>query len=186
MARNTTPVVVNKASASSFTPVRVQNPVTFVAMSARTLSPDEAERVIAGIRLLIERCGSQVAVHQRHGISQQTISKVLKGEGHPGLRLAEQVARALGVSPTELRTGRGETPSLGSMQGWDDAERLARRRFAHIPEQVWSDIRGLQTAHPPDHISPEFVLQLALAWSTGLARAPHAAEKLEEEIGSKK
>lgn len=186
MAENPTPVVVAEARASLVTPVSVQDSVSFSGMSARTLSPDEAERVIAGIRLLIERCGSQVAVHQRHGISQQTISKVLKGEGHPGLRLAEQVARALGVSATELRTGRSERPSLGSMQGWDAAERLARRRFAHIPEQVWSDIRGLQTAHPPDHISPEFVLQLALAWSTGLARAPAEAEKLDEEIGSQK
>lgn len=62
----------------------------------KTLPPSEAERVKARLASLIAEHGSQAAVARLSGISQQAISKVMRGETEPGHYMARKLASLSG------------------------------------------------------------------------------------------
>jgi len=135
-------------------------------MSKRThaLDPAQDQRVREAVRRLVAEMGSQVAVSRRIAVSQQTISRHLAGVP-AGKNLARAVAAATGVDLEVLVDGRRRTrerPAYGSLPGWPQAESDARRRYRHIPADVWSEAAEMSGASAPAIVTPEWVLQVAL------------------------
>jgi DNA-binding XRE family transcriptional regulator len=82
-------------------------------MKPPTCTPDERERVRSALRLLAKRYRTQHDLGQALGVTQQTISAVLTDASNPGVFLAKQIARVLGMPLAKLLS-----------EGWDEAEEV--------------------------------------------------------------
>ena len=66
------------------------------------LGPCEAARMKNLRRIRTQRGMSQAALAHAAGVKQATISRIESGTNNPSLAVADDIARAVGVSPVEL------------------------------------------------------------------------------------
>lgn len=132
--------------------------------TAKSLSPEERERVVAAIRKLQEKFPTQSALAAELGVQQQTIGAVVVRGQAPGVKLARNVAKKLRISLEELLTGIPPKTSIiesnRDLPGWTEAasEVIAKgwqRRFAV------TGAGALPVSLRPDHVTAPFVLDLA-------------------------
>lgn len=121
------------------------------------LSPEEADRLTtafvrrvgARVRELRNMLGVSLAdVHEEHGINNNVLSRIERGQHNITIHTAVRVAFALGVRPYELFVPRETSqirlrerpPKAPSEEALEKAQQEARRRFgARVRE-----LRGLQ------------------------------------------
>lgn len=135
-------------------------------LRGKSLSKAESDRVRAHLNRLVQTHGTQVAVAKLLGVSQQTVSQVLRGDA-AGVVLAKRVADALSLTFDEVlgRSTPQDEPKLGSLPGWTEAEAEARRRFRYVPEAAWTAVANLRTAQPPRRLTPDWIGALASDWA---------------------
>jgi transcriptional regulator with XRE-family HTH domain len=142
----------------------------------QSLGAEEADRVRARLEELTQRRGEQAKIARRLGVTPQAISKIVTRKSDPGVRVARALADLLGMSLDELLGKREREvesePRLSSLPGWAECEATARERQRQIADEVWQAIAGLRAPRPPDYLSPDFVVALALAWAPVLAVDP--------------
>lgn len=115
-----------------FTPVSVRKQGTLARVSsAKSLSPEEAERVRALLRRLVDEYGrgGQTKLAKRLDVGQQSISRVIRAESPeaPGVYIAKKLADALGLTFDAVVSGQS-VPRQDSRVEYD--ERYPNRAVA--------------------------------------------------------
>jgi transcriptional regulator with XRE-family HTH domain len=110
MATDHTRVLVSASSGdvAPGTPVLVHSRATLGRMAGRSLPPDENERLQKALQERRAAGETQEQIATRVGVSQQTISRALKGDG-AGFDLARRFAAAYGLQLDALLSGRPTT-----------------------------------------------------------------------------
>lgn len=154
---------------------------------AKSLSKKEVDRVLAGIRELVAKHGSQLATEKATKIKQRTISKYLAGEGLPGISFAERLALALGkprsvfrdefASETTLDREPARVSTFGGRRDFAEQLAAAKARYRHVRPEAWAAIASASTAQFPADgmLTPEILLSQAQNWEL-LQSAPRRTE----------
>lgn len=158
----------------------------------KSFSVEENARIREGARALLERAGSQAALAETLGVSQPTLSNFIRAE-HPtgaGPRLGDAIARELGITLDELRTGQRRAPAgapiFGAIPGWAEAEAEARRIYGkRLPSYAWESGRRLMGAQAPAVLNAVTVFNLVQAYWEMMSdetRAEAIRRQAEEEM----
>lgn len=151
------------------------------------LSPHEAEKVLHDLAELVKEAGSQGKAGEMIGVSQQTVSRVLRKELAPGPDVAAGLARLEGLDPDEylgrIGSRKRTEPSLGELDGWKAAEAVARQTLPALPERAWRVARSTKNAFIPDAITPQWVWRMAMQWAEVGAGKGDETEQIRRELG---
>lgn len=136
--------------------------------SHRSLAPEEVGRVLAAVRAVIDEAGSQVAAAKKIGVTQQSLSKYLRGEGAPGWAFARLVATARGVEVDELLTGRptraaDDLVTLRSCPGWEEAAAEVARRWPALAPLV-PEVASIIVPHRAP-VTASLIVQFCSTWA---------------------
>lgn len=160
--------------------------------SPKSLRHEEAERVRAELRRLVEEAGygGQSKVAESLGVSQQTVGRVVRAESPepPGVYLARRLADLLNVSVDDLIAGRREPAdrsaplTFGALPGWPEAEAEARQRYPRVPDEAWLGARRMAGWDMGERlrITSDFVRAQARRWEE--TQEELAALKTEEDV----
>lgn len=170
---------MQSATAHSKTDVTARHHVIIRRVtSAKSLKPEQQERVREGLRLVIKAEGSQKKAARVLEVSQQTVNGCASGTTEPGVTLATKVARAIGQSFEELVDGAPvNRPAVcRDLPGWE----AAADEVIAMGAQRRGVVRragGLLAPLRPDRVGPRFVLDMCTIW---LSHAP-LSERLAVE-----
>lgn len=138
--------------------------------SGKSFSDEENARIRAGARTLLDQYGTKTDLARALGVAQPTVSTFLRADAPDGagVQLAEAIARELGVTLDELRTGKpaptpppGTVPRFGDLPGWAAAEAEARQKFGRrLPSYAWQVSRSMMGAQAPAKIDAVTVFSL--------------------------
>ena len=156
----------------------------------RTLTDEEAKRVAAAMRAIMEsRKLNQTTAQEVFRVSQNTIGTVTKERGRAGYGLARKVAAVLGMETDDLLAGRTTAAvemRFRELLGWAKAVEDARemRPFRDVPEYAF-DVVGSWRGPVLAPVDPFLIGTLAKAWWEATppdersdAHVAHVQEKL--------
>lgn len=143
-----------------------------MAGKARSLTPDESERLTSFLEKLRAEYGSAVKLAAAmsaagFGISQVSISKQLRGGDPGGYHLARQVAGFRRVDVEELLTGRKSSggPRWRDLPGWAAAVAAAMVMFPKVSALAFEQLGNLMGEKPPS-VTPLTIGLLASTWDS--------------------
>lgn len=162
-------VAASRSDARLGTPVPVRESATLGKMAGRSLSPDETERLCKALRERRAAGETQEQLATRIGVSQQTISRALRGEG-AGFDLARRFAAAYGMPVDVVLSGRpgGTRPTLDRIPDYAEVEAAARARAPYLPDAAWAKVRAMSGADVAD-LTPELLVGFATTWAQAIA-----------------
>ena len=153
-----------------------------MAAKARSLSPNESERLTAYLKALVEEHGSAAALSKAMAaaglpMSQPTISKQLRAADPGGYHLARQVAAFKRVEVDEILTGRKGSggPRWRDLPGWAAAVASAMVMFPRVSALAFERLGNLMGERPPD-VSALTIGLLATTWDNVSTDAERSAE----------
>lgn len=103
------------------------------------------------------------------GITQPNLSRFLNGKQGTTRDAALKILALGGVEPAHVGLDSPSSevlfriPSVSHHPEWQNAEAEARRLYKRIPEDAWASARRFSYHGTVHHITPEFVMHLALA-----------------------
>jgi DNA-binding XRE family transcriptional regulator len=81
------------------------------------ITPEEAECVAVALRFMVTKVGGQQELAYRMGIDRTAVRRALKGKPPPGIGIAFEVARIVGVPVEDVLAGRFPAPGDCPMCG---------------------------------------------------------------------
>lgn len=159
------------------TPVGVGAPPTLagMAISAKSLTVKEQERVRAALAVAAKEHRPQRELARLLGCGQQTVSRALAG-GAIGVKLAKRIADLSGRSLEELLEGRGPAATFGSLPGWHEAA-AAAVELGWAREDAVAAVSRWPALFPVEEADARLVADLALLW-VRWAASPHESGKI--------
>jgi len=155
-----------------------------VMSSARSLSAEENERVIAAVKRLMEKYGSQKDVADAlrmpdgSSVSPQSVGLALRNSS-VGVSFARAVAQRLGIGFEELVTGKSDTAKLvryRDLPGWPEAAlEVAAEQL--LPPYVTAAVGELPVSFPVRRVDVGFIVDQGMLW---LKHAPLDVRKAAE------
>lgn len=149
----------------------------------KSFTPEQSERVLRAIRLLVTKYPSQVDLARALGISAQSVCGALKGRG-VGYPIAKAVAGLLGTSVEELLgPGAIVAPMVADRSGWVyegvEASFDSKRHTLRDAETVLVLMRG---APEEVHMKDRTYEATALVWLDTAAEYRKAGKPLTTMI----
>ena len=128
-------------------------------MPRRSLTDEENSRVIAAVRALLADGTTQVALAERLGVNQATLSSFLARRHRAGWGFARRVAEVSGTDVERIineMSTHTPAPTWRHLPGAAAAFAEARRRFPSVTSAAWAWVESLAGSLPPS-LDPAFL-----------------------------